>query len=82
MATHVVRISKRAHYDLRELAAQFDESMQAIIEQAVEEYKRKRLFEQANAAYAKLKSDPVAWEEIQNERRLWEGTIADGLKKE
>jgi restriction endonuclease S subunit len=80
--THVIRISERAHHELKDLAAQLNQSMQALIEQAIEEYKRKRFFEQANLAYAKLKEDPVAWEEVRAERALWEDTIADGLEKE
>ena len=82
MATQTVRISERAYHDLRALAAEFDESMQALIEQAVEEYKRRRMFEKANAVYAELRSNPEVWKKIVAERAVWEGTLADGLREE
>lgn len=81
MASQTVRITSRAHYNLRELAAQFDESMQALIEEAVEELKRKKMFEKANAIYAELRSNPEVWEEIEAERAVWDGTLADGLER-
>ncbi|MBI4310658.1 MAG: hypothetical protein HY681_02660 [Chloroflexi bacterium] len=37
---------------------------------AVEEYRRQRVLEQANEAYAALRADPKAW---------LENTLADGL---
>jgi predicted transcriptional regulator len=82
MSTRTVRISERTHQELVQLSNQFNESMQTLMEQAVEEYKRKILFEQANIAYSKLREDPVAWKQAQAERELWEyNTIADGLQE-
>lgn len=82
MPTQTVRISSRAHYDLKQLAEQANESMQALIEEAVEEYKRKKMFEKANAIYAELRSNPTVWAEIEAERAVWDGTLTDGLKGE
>jgi hypothetical protein len=53
--------------------------MQRIIDEAVEEYRRSKIFEQANAAYAALRSDPATWEEMERERAEWDVTLADGL---
>jgi len=33
-----------------------------------------------NAAYARLRADPVAWAEELEERRLFENTLMDGLE--
>ncbi len=40
---------------------------------------RQHFLENANKAYAALKSDPTAWQAELEERQLWDGTIADGL---
>jgi hypothetical protein len=53
--------------------------MQEVLEKAIEAYRRKRLLEMGNLAYAALKDDPKAWEQELAERKLWENTLADGL---
>lgn len=79
MSAHTVRISKKAHDELRELSRQYGESMQTVLDYAIEELRRKRFFEQANAAYEELRSEPAAFQEYMAERELWENTLADGL---
>jgi hypothetical protein len=78
MSQAMVRISLQTHQALREIAKAEDRSMQAVLEVAVEEYRRRRLLEEANAAYAVLRNDPEVWEEIQTERAEW-GALSDGL---
>jgi hypothetical protein len=56
-------------------------AMQEIMEKAIEAYRRKRLLEAGNLAYAALKNDPKAWEQELAERKLWENTLPDGLDK-
>jgi hypothetical protein len=55
--------------------------MQELLEKAIETYRRKRLLEGGNQAYAALRNDAKAWEQELSERRLWESTLADGLDK-
>jgi len=81
MAQPMVRISEQAHQTLREIAQAEHQSMQAVLERAVEEYRRMRFLDEVNAAYAALRGDPEAWEEIQAERAIWEG-MSDGLPEE
>jgi hypothetical protein len=48
---------------------------------AARELERRRLLlEAANAAYAKLRSDPKASKEFDDETRLWDETLLDGLE--
>jgi hypothetical protein len=47
--------------------------------QAGRSHRREQFFAELNAASARLKADPVAWEEELAERALWETTLADGL---
>lgn len=72
MGQAMVRINVHTHQTLREIAQTEHLSMQAVLEKAVEEYRRRRLLEEANAAYAVLRSDPEAWQEIEAERAEWE----------
>ena len=78
MGQAMVRINEHTHQALREMAQAEHRTMQAVLELAVEEYRRRRLLEEANAAYALLRCDPEAWQEIQAERAEWEA-LPDGL---
>jgi predicted transcriptional regulator len=82
MATATVRINKKTHDMLREIAGHENHPMQAVIEAAVEGYRRRQLLENANAAYARQKADPKAWRRARQERLAWDATLSDGLKKE
>lgn len=82
MSSAIVRISKSSHQILQELSSRQGESMQAILNKAIEEYRRKQFFEEANAAYAALRKDPKAWKQEQEERALWDATLQDGLDPE
>ena len=35
-----------------------------------------------DAGYSTLRADPVAWAAVESERKLWEGTLVDGLGTE
>jgi hypothetical protein len=72
-----VRISKVTRDTLRNLAARSGESMQTIIDRAIEGYRRQSFIEQANKAYLALRENPESWESERQERREWEATLAD-----
>lgn len=55
--------------------------MQQVLDQALELYRRQRILEETNAAYAALRADPAAWAEVEAERRAWDATLADGLEE-
>ena len=76
-----VRLSPRAHALLRQIAEEERQSMQAVLDKAIERYRRERFLHAANADFAALKRDPKAWREELWERELWEHTLADGLAK-
>jgi len=77
-----VRISPHAHALLRQLAQEEDESMQAVLDKAIEHYRREKFLRDANADYAALRRNPKAWKEELKERALWEQTLSDGLAEE
>ena len=83
MASVTVRISDKARQELRDLAQQSGESMQKVLEKAIELYRRQMFFEQLNASVHRLQEEhPDLWQQELEERRLWEGTLADGLEND
>jgi len=56
-----IRISPRLKAVLRDLAAREGKSIQAVLDAAIKYYQRDKFLDEVNAAYARLKSDPVAW---------------------
>jgi hypothetical protein len=67
---------------LKRLATKEKTSMNAVIERALEIYRRKNFLEETNKAFAALKSNKEAWAEELEERELWESTIGDALEEE
>ncbi len=81
MQTQTVIISESAHQLLQQLADLEKTSTEVVLDRALEVYRREIFLKQANAAFADLKSDEVAWREELEERDLWDNTIADGEKE-
>lgn len=74
-----VRISDRAHQTLRELASTSGEPMQAVLDKALEQYRRQRFWDECDAAYTALREDREEWAKYQQELALWDATLMDGL---
>jgi hypothetical protein len=77
-----VRVSPRAHQLLLQLAEEEQQSMQAVLDRALERYRREKFLRAANADFEALRRDQKAWKEELRERQVWERTLADGLAKE
>lgn len=54
--------------------------MQAILDQAIEQYRRQIFLQEANQAYAALRKNSEAWATELEERKAWDLTLADGLE--
>ena len=80
MPTSVFRVTPETRAVIQELARESNQSMQSLVSKAVEQYRRQVLLQRANDAYATLRAQPDLWTEDQEERRLWEGTLADDLE--
>ncbi|MEP7340752.1 MAG: toxin-antitoxin system protein [Acidobacteriota bacterium] len=80
--TLAITISTQAQSTIRALAEKTNLPAQEIVDRAVEELRRKLLFEEANAAYIALQEQSEAWNEIERERKDWDTTLADGLESE
>jgi hypothetical protein len=79
MSSTTIRISSRSHQTLRLLAEERGETMQDLLEEVIERYRRQRFVEEANAEFAALRQDPAAWREEQAERDAWDDTLGDDL---
>lgn len=56
--------------------------MGEIVTDLLNRYEREQFWDRVDASLAKLKADPVAWKEYQDEIALWDTTSADGLENE
>ena len=79
--TPLVRISPHAHELLRQLAEEEQDTMHAVLDRAIERYRRESFLRAANHELQALKADARAWKHEENERALWEQTAKDGLDK-
>jgi hypothetical protein len=79
MRQATVPISQRTRDVLQEIARAEHESIQVVLERAVEEYRRKRFLEDVNADYASLRQDREAWDSLESERAEWDAVLGDGL---
>jgi len=79
-ATTTIRVYRKTQETLRELAHGSGLSIQEVVEQALEMYRRQQFFDALDAAYAALRADPVAWQEAQAELAEWDVTLNDGLE--
>ncbi len=76
-----IRVSEKTRATLRDLALEVGAPMHEVVEKAVEVYRRQRLLDGTNAAYAALRADPEAWQELQGERQVFDQPIGDGLEE-
>lgn len=82
MSSVNVRISSTSYQILKALSKGKGQTMQSVIDQAIEDLRRRRLLDETNLAFSALKADKEAWAIESEERRLWENTLADGVEKE
>ncbi len=79
--TTTIRVSRRTYELVKDVSEQMNETMQNTIEKAIEEYRKKKFFEEMNAAFFKLKEDPGAWAAERTEREAWDVALGDGLEE-
>jgi len=76
------RISKATHKLLQRLSEEEGTSMQSIIENALEEYRRNKFIEKSNEAYMELRQREEDWAQEKEERETWDKTLQDGFEKD
>lgn len=78
MQTATVRISKSSLRILREISLRDKKSMQAVLEQAIEAYRRQCFLEGLNGDFALLREREAEWQEEKTERSAWDTALTDG----
>jgi predicted DNA-binding protein len=80
MPSGTVRISLETQEKLRAIASRTGLTMQAVLDEAIEAYRRERFLAAANRAYSTLRKDPKRWQAEQDERAGWDAALSDGLE--
>jgi predicted transcriptional regulator len=81
LSTTTIRVSLKTRDSLQELARRSGVSMQEVVDQALDLYRRQQLLSATNAAYAALHADSDAWQRLQAERAEWDAALNDGLEQ-
>lgn len=78
----VVKINAQTHAKLQEIAREDDRPMGEIVTFLVDRYERERFWKGAKEDLARLKADPVAWQDYQDEIAVWDSLAGSGLENE
>ncbi|MBI1913681.1 MAG: CopG family transcriptional regulator [Planctomycetes bacterium] len=79
MAETTITLSETTLARLQELARWAGVSLSEALDRAVKDQYDKNFWDAVNAGYATLRADPVAWAEVEAERKLWDNTLMDRL---
>ena len=80
MAT--VRIGPELHETLRTLSEAEKRPISQVIATAIDRYQKENFWRAMHEGFARLRADPEAWEDYQNEAALWDSAVGDGLENE
>jgi predicted transcriptional regulator len=79
MGTVTVRVSTATRDLIARLATEKGMTMTAVVEEAVDDYRRKKFFEDLHAAVERTRADPEAWADYQAEVAIFDKAAGDGL---
>jgi hypothetical protein len=82
MPATTVRIREETDEALRDLERRTGLRRAELLARAIDQFRRSLVLAETNVAYAALRQDEAQWAEVEEERREWEGTLADGLDEE
>lgn len=77
--TTMVRVSRRTHAVLRELAEADGTTISGMIDRLATDASRKAFFAGAASEYQGLRADAGAWARHEGELAAWDAVLADGL---
>ena len=81
MSELTVSISESTHETLLKLAETSGETIQAVLDKAIENYRRYVFLIQANQAFEVLRQNETLWQEELTERQIWDQAITDGAEE-
>lgn len=77
-----IRIDQRTHEHLQEISRERHKPIGQVVTDLVEQYQREQFWNELESSLERLKADPRAWQEYQEEIALWDTTAGDGLENE
>lgn len=77
MQRKTIRISEFSHRIVKEISRRENKSMQAVLAQAIEAYRRQIFLEGLNEDFAALKENDAEWQAEKQERADWDMAMAD-----
>jgi len=81
MSDVTVSLSETAHETLVKLAETSGETIQTVLDRAIENYRRYVFLMQANRAFADLRKNEALWQEELEEREVWDQSLSDGMSE-
>lgn len=81
MSELTININQSTHKTLLQLAEISGDTVQTVMDKAIENYRRYLFLVQANQAFTALRNDEELWQEELAERQLWEETLIDGAEE-
>lgn len=82
MASTVIRVEEKTHAKLKSWADQQHKPVGQIVTELVEQAAAEKFWREMREDFERLRSDPVAWADYQEEAALFESGSADRLKNE
>ena len=76
-AMAMVRVSDETHRSIKTLAASQGIAIQTVIDQAIDDYRKRQFLNKLNEDFARCRADETEWEAELEERATWEATLAD-----
>ena len=80
MQTATIRISESSRSTLREISQRDNKPMQAVLEQAIEAYRRQTFLVGLSSDFAVLRENEPEWQAEKAERAAWDIALTDGDK--
>ena len=78
MSSVQVRISENTHQAIKGIANETGDTMQGVVEHAIDRYKRELFLERLNRDFDSLKANKDDWSAELKERSIWDETLSDG----
>lgn len=82
MASTLVRVEEKTHATLRRWAESEQKPIGQIVTELVEARERERFWREMREGYERLRADPAAWRDYQDEVAFFESGSMDGLTDE
>lgn len=77
-----INMSETTHHTLLKLANSSGDTIQEILDKAIENYRRQLFLVQANNAFLTLRNNKTLWQKEIAEREVWDQTLVDGIDSE